>query len=274
MACEATRYQLAAGGTLTETDLAHIQTCAVCHALRQERSRTPAPDTSDPDTSDPDTLAGSFDALMADVDSERGPLGRLRERPAAERTGLGLLVVGLTIIMSWLLTPRIDLSLYPVIRLALEMSVLSIGAAAALWLALRPMHRADPTFIVVTVALATLALFPFLAGLFPHAHALHPASLAGAGTDLPARAFKCFVFGLVAAVPAVVVTRALQRNQAFGSRRFAGAVVGGMAGILALSVHCPITHPVHLVAGHAPVVLGVIAATIGIAALVARRRAR
>ena len=95
---------------------------------------------------------------------------------------------------------------------------------------------------------------PILLALLGPAHAAHTASLAGAGADFWPRAFACLALGAAVAVPIMAVLMLADRLQ--GRSWWAAvltAAAGGLAGNLVLHVHCPITYPSHLLAGHATV---------------------
>jgi hypothetical protein len=127
------------------------------------------------------------------------------------------------------------------------------------WFALLPAYKPTPQQVVI-VGLAALGLaLPFVQGLLPIAHDLHAMSLQGAGDDLVSKAVACFVFGSILAIPPLVIVALLDRDrQASGFRRLFTALCGGMAGLLALQLHCPITQPIHLIWGHAPVAAGMV----------------
>ena len=108
--------------------------------------------------------------------------------------------------------------------------------------------------------LGLAVLLPLVSGLLPVAHTLHPESLLGAGDDLMGRASACFVFGLLSAAPTAALLTLLSRQSGMDILRLAlVAGAAGLVGVLALVVHCPITQPIHLLLGHGPVVLGMIA---------------
>ena len=256
MDCETTREAIARGDALSPEAQAHVDSCVVCGSvLRDAISPRPALEF--------DAL---FASISAEVEAEHGVVSGLRERLPTERVALGLLAMALTTVVVYATTRRVDMAVYPLLRLGLEMGALSIAAALALWWGMRPLYLPEPPRWVVPTILGALCILPFASGLLPIAHLNHPASLEGAGADLWVRAIKCLLFGIVTAVPTLLVAGALQRVQTPGRNRLLlAAIAAGSGGIVALAVHCPITQPLHLVVGHAPVILGVIAC-----ALVAR----
>jgi hypothetical protein len=85
----------------------------------------------------------------------------------------------------------------------------------------------------------------------------------GAVDHPPVAAAVCFAIGALAALPVVVVFRLLDRTAARHPARLPlAAAGGGIAANLLLHAHCAIDHPVHLLAGHASVVLAFVGATV------------
>ena len=155
----------------------HLEACPLCSALAVERA---VYDDSPPLD---DLFAGVTDRL----DAERGLRAWLRARPTPLRLGLGavslILLVGATA-LTW---GRIDMALYPSLRLAIEVAALSVLSLAGIAASMHPPHR-PPLPSGVVAAIVGLALLLPTMGLLPMAHAAHPASMAGVGPDLLARA--------------------------------------------------------------------------------------
>lgn len=87
-------------------------------------------------------------------------------------------------------------------------------------------------------------------------HAEHPA----AGLELAghswSRASACFAYGSLFTFAFLVLLWHLDRRDRLSSVAAAfGALGAGLVGNLALHFHCPITHPWHLLAGHASLLL-------------------
>ncbi len=153
-------------------------------------------------------------------------------------------------------TPRPDLMLYPRGRLVLELGVLLAALVLALHGALRPLTlpawSAGRRVVPLVAGGVSLAIW---CGL-PMAHADHPASLVGVGEDFVPRAVACLLFGLGFAALAGGGLAALSRAR--GRQWLPGALgvwAAALMGLAALYLHCPITHPQHLWAGHATVVV-------------------
>jgi vacuolar-type H+-ATPase subunit I/STV1 len=196
--------------------------------------------------------------LHAALDAE-GPVERVAALSSRTRWGaaVGLLLglVGLVLLTS----RRADLSVYPLGRMALDLSLLLVPFGLALSGALRPLSRpmkwGAPRVAAVVVGIVAVVVALSL----PVAHALHPASSEGVGDAFVRRASACFGFGLVYAAIATVGMGVLSR----GARWLPGTLgvwAAGMVGMVALYFHCPITHPEHLWAGHATVVVPVLLA--------------
>ena len=196
--------------------------------------------------------AGLEKALAA----ERGPLASLRSRPTRSRTVLAVLLVLATIGGVLALTRRPDLGFIPTSRMLLDVTLLAVPLVAALFVALRPLHRPPlPTWMNAALVVAGTLAVVIVASL-PMAHAGHPASIVGAGEDLVRRALACFAFGAAFAATTVVGLRALSRGSGgLWMPTIAVAIGSSLAGALALYFHCPITQPEHLWFGHVTVVV-------------------
>ncbi len=206
---------------------------------------------------DPDAL---FAAIAEQVENEKGVRAWLRGQPTSLRLAVGAFAVALVALIVSLTTRRVDMGIYPGARFALEVGAIAILNLSVLWVALRPAHRPPLPGWVWLAAAAACVLAPFALGLAPQAHVGHAASLAGAGDDLFSRATACFLFGLGAGAPIALLMFSLDREEHGAARRIAlAAGVAGTAGVIALSTHCPITQPIHLLAGHGPVVVGMMA---------------
>ena len=202
--------------------------------------------------------SSGLEGLHAALDAE-GALDRVASLSTRVRGALAgsLLFASVAIVLA--ATRRPDLAVYPRGRMALDLLLLLGPLALAVQVWLRPLSR--PAFpmsrrhVVVAVGIAGVGI---LVGL-PMAHSLHPASVEGTGDLFFKRAGGCFGFGLTFAALATLGMGLLSRN---GVKRWLpGAVAvwaAGLIGLVALYFHCPITHPEHLWAGHATVVLPVL----------------
>ena len=201
-------------------------------------------------------LAGLQQSLDGALSKETGFRAWLRERPTSVRVAFaaaGALVMPLF----WLLgSVRPDISVYPAVRMVLDLTLFVLPIAVLLPLVVRPMHRrALPGWVrPVLVVLAVLAVLVFAS--LPIAHWDHPESRLGIGDDLAKRATACFSTGVASGLPILIWVWLLSRRGG-GPWPFAvlATVLAAMVGALAVFLHCPLTSPVHLTLGHATVVL-------------------
>jgi len=200
-----------------------------------------------------------FAGVAEQVAAEKGFAAWLRNRSTMQRLGIAILSVTVIALLVLGLTGRVDWPKYPLPRMLGMLGGLGLLYLLMARFALVPAYKPVPKRSVI-VSLAALGLFlPFVQGLLPIAHELHPMSLRGAADDLVALAGACFVFGSVAAIPLLLIVALLDRDrQASGFRRLFTALCGGAAGLIALQLHCPITQPLHLLWGHAPVAAGMV----------------
>ena len=200
-----------------------------------------------------------LEELHATLDAE-GPMEQMASLSTRVRWVLaGSLLFGFVAVVL-VSTGRADIAVYPRGRMVLDLVLLLAPLVLALSVSLRPLTRpalpGSRRLLVVGLGIVGVGV---LLGL-PMAHALHPASLEGTGDMFIRRARGCFGFGLSFAVLATLGMGLLSRN---GAKRWLpgalGVLAAGLMGLVALYFHCPITHPEHLWAGHATVVLPVLA---------------
>lgn len=250
--CDAVSDRIRAGGQLDGELATHAASCETCSML-MAFGQPPSADV--PPTADFDlgALEQSVDEALS---KETGFRAWLRERPTRVRVlfaALGALVMPLF----WLFgSVRPDISVYPGLRLVLDLALFVLPIAVLLPLVVRPMHRrALPGWVrpaLVVVAVLTVLTFASL----PIAHWDHPASRLGVGDDLARRAIACFGTGFVSGLPVLIWVWLLSRRGG-GPWPFAvlATVLAAMVGVVAVYLHCPLTSPVHLTLGHATVVL-------------------
>jgi hypothetical protein len=105
----------------------------------------------------------------------------------------------------------------------------------------------------------------------PPAHWEHPVATQGIGSDWARRAAACFFFGALFGLPILLSILAVDRGLGRTNVALLGAASVGLTGNLALQLHCPLTHPLHLVPGHATI--GIVAiAVAGVLVWIRRRR--
>jgi hypothetical protein len=196
-------------------------------------------------------IEGLFERVSGEVRRERGARAWLRSRPTGVRLALALgavLVVGAV----FTVIGRDHAPFGPIALLALI-------ATLTVVVALRPIHRpALPRWVEIsTLGLATGAPLA-LAGI----------AVFGDPTPVEGDLWYCFGLGVAIALPIVACVALLDRGSRAWSTVLAAAAAG-LAANIALDAHCRSTEPVHLVLGHALVVILYVAVA---GALVAIRR--
>jgi hypothetical protein len=196
-----------------------------------------------------EAMLGELHATLA---RKRGPATELREAPTALRIFVALGAVVLVVLFHVAWRRRPDLGVYPMDALLVAVVSSGLLLGAALVVGLRPLQRSPlPRWQRYTLVAAALAL-PVILATRPRVHRDHALSLGGA--NFWEQAAACGSYGLLLALPLLVVCWALDRGE---HRSLPNALLAaGAAGIsanLALELHCPITDPLHLVAGHASI---------------------
>lgn len=252
--CAQVHAAIREGRPLSAEALAHVGACDGCRVLSDDAGALgSALESVSPDT---DGLDALFARVDGDLQAETGALASLRAR--ATRTRLLLAVLGVVAIPLLVLagSPRVDLGVYPSLRLLLDTLLFWVPLLATLWLALRPLHRPALPRGVESAWVGAGVLAMALVALLPAAHHDHAASLLGVGDDFVARARGCFVTGVLAGLPALVWVRVLLRRG--GPWWLVTALVASVAaisGTLAVFLHCPLVGTEHLLAGHATVLV-------------------
>ncbi|MEM9193737.1 MAG: hypothetical protein AAGF12_31470, partial [Myxococcota bacterium] len=197
-------------------------------------------------------LGAMLAEIKGKVDKERGVLAWLRSRPTWLRGLIAVSVLALYPILDVVLRPRPDLEVYPAERLWMTFAALGLVGFAVALSSLRPLHRPPLPKALRWSLLAAAVLVPIIVAALPQAHAAHPAAIGGVGSELIPKAGTCFSFGAVVALPLFFLIRALDR----GTSTLAIVLGAGAAGVganLLLQNHCCITHPSHLLVGHASI---------------------
>ncbi len=204
-------------------------------------------------------------AIQHQLAAERGLRARLQRLSTPQRASLLLGVAIAIVALTGLGTPRPDFAMYPVGRMLPVLGAFTLTGILALVRGLRPLHTSQATPWLV---LAAGFVLPFVFAGLPTAHAGHPAAVLHG--DFAAKTIACFAFGIVVAASVAKVAHLLDRRRHLDlTALMVIAAASGIVGNLALQLHCPITDPMHLIAGHASV--GAVFAA-GLAAVLSRRR--
>jgi hypothetical protein len=189
----------------------------------------------------------SFEDLERHMIGERGFLGRMRSLPSTTRWTLAIaaLLVPVAIGLGVL---RPDIAVYPPARLVFELCALGGLALASCWFWLRPLYRARPKDRVFLAVLAAGLLAPWAIAMFS---AVDPE-----GGNALGRPAICFALGSAFALPVIAVVGGLgRRGRGISGFAILPALVGALAGLVGLELHCPNSAPIHLLTGHAPIAL-------------------
>jgi hypothetical protein len=258
MDCSELRSLLLSGGALRGPEVeAHVAECAPCAELVRDDGALgrflPVRQAPEPRI---EAMLGDLHARLA---KNRGFAELLRESRTALRVGLALAGVAALALAHLAWSRRADFAVYPApaLLVAVGSSCLLLGALLAI--GLRPLQRAlSPRWQRYALTAAALAL-PVILAARPQAHLDHPLSVAGTGADFLPRAAACFSYGSLLAIPLVVLCWALDRGEHRSlPNALLAAAAAGIGANLALELHCPITHPLHLLAGHASVGLALV----------------
>lgn len=205
--------------------------------------------------------------LQGKIAAERGIGAWLRSRPTPVRAMLAGLVLSLVVIVtmgSWL---RPDFDVYPQGRMLAVLTSIAGLIAVELVLVLWPLQLpAAPRWLMVAAVVGAPLGLLFWYGA-PPAHTDHPRSMAPSGAAaLLTGAARCLVVGSAVAAGVYALIRGLDRGGT--NRLLLMAACAGLSANLMLQLHCPMTHPGHLVIGH----LGVVAVCFGVAAWLDREK--
>lgn len=197
----------------------------------------------------PDPL---FDALQAQIARERGPSAWLKSRPTWMRLAFAVAAILGVVLFALLVVPRADLSEFPRDRMASTVVLLLVLLSLSLHYGLRAMHRkAPPGWLSRTFAVGVLGLL-LLTVLNPLSY--QPPSKLHDHSFLGLTGLRCLAFGCALGLPVYALMRVLDRG-AFPEAATFAATAAGLTGFFALHMHCPMVAPLHLLLGHAAVLL-------------------
>jgi hypothetical protein len=250
MGCDAISRRLGRGEPLDAEERRHVEGCPACRSLAKgglARTLAAAADAS------PEGIDFHFAGIEQALERERGVRAWLRSRPTGLRVALAVGIGATPLLVEVAVARAEGLSAVAIGRSLLVLAALGAVLVLAAWASLRPLQRRPlPAPVSWGISLSALVMPVVAAFLSPAAVDPHPTAAA-----------VCFAVGALAALPVVVAFRLLDRTELRHPARLPLAAAGaGMAANLLLHAHCPIDHPVHLLAGHATVVLAYIGATI------------
>jgi hypothetical protein len=260
MDCGELRDRLRAGSVPTGPGLrAHLERCEHCaELLRDEGELGRALGRSE--------LAGELDetSLWRDMDRalarESGLRAWLRSRSTRFRIGIAVAAT-IAITMVGAAGLREDWRTFPVALKVFWALLLATAISTSLPLAIVSLGRGSPGATrVIGLAVIGVAV-PFGLAFVPGSSGAQSA-LGNIYTEFVARVGACLAYGLSLSVPVAALLWALDREDHPPLNRLVlMATTAGLAGNVALFLHCSIRHPEHIVAGHAA--LGVVLALMG-----------
>jgi hypothetical protein len=251
MDCAEIRDALLAGTAPAGPEVeAHARGCEACAELLSERgilglalSRTETPN--------PLESAALWSALEERVAKEKGLRSWLRSRSTPVRVVVAALVAALVVFVGGRPAPGATIEA-PMLWLV----AFAFAGVACVAVLVAPLGRPrSPSSVRMSLIVSAVAL--------PLGYALVASNAGGsASTDFATRAFGCFAYGTVLALPFVLVVFSLERSERPSSSLLVG--FGGAAGLvanIALGLHCPNTGLGHLALGHAGI--GLVLASLG-----------
>ncbi len=197
--------------------------------------------------------------LRCQVRDESGKLGRLRALSPALRLFVAMAGLGAAALGMVFATARIDLADYPLPRMLFILAIFVLVTLVGFRLLLRPLHRPRLPYWVQGLLIAAAAGLPIAIAILPEAYHAHGLVSEVPHSLLP-KAYQCLIFGTITALPFVVMGFILDRSAFFSSSRILATVLASnLIGNILLQLHCPNTDPVHLLLGHATVLLPLLA---------------
>jgi len=226
---------------------AHLATCAPCSELVADDGALAAAlrDVA----AEPPELSGMEASVLKAIEEDNGPIAAFRRVPAWMH-GAGLIALVTAIAVGQAVTGlRPDFESYPTQLMVLVLAALGgpvIGLSVA---ATRPLYKAALPNGLFYGMLSTAMAIPLVIAAMPAPHT-HPASDI-TGLFLPAT-IACFSIGALTAALVLIVHKLMDRRvHADRNATMLVALVGTVAGAIALHIHCPFTDNAHLLLGHA-----------------------
>jgi len=243
MDCSQIRDTFMSGVPLSEEQLAeHLAGCAACRELFEHDAalgRQLGAQTSKalPSASD------FFDRLEQRLGRETGPRAWLRSRPSRLRFVLLLLLLLLVLISGGVLSQRADFEQYPLLRVALLLSVYFLAIVLTFGKELLEAPRSNALRDYWGLLVFALAV-PALAAFAPATEASRHAESGGA--------LGCFLYGGLLTLPIAALLWAFDRDDRPSLRTVCLSAAGlGLSANLLLELHCGNGNAVHVLLGHA-----------------------
>lgn len=257
MNCAEARERILAS-SIDDEVAAHIASCEACSELAASDARLARALGLPPEPDDPPE--GQFEkitSITGDQDAEA--IWRLRYVPTNRRIVIAIasaLVGGIVYFLAW---RRPDWGVYPMMRMGLLLGAMFIATVFGVVMSMPRDYKPERPRTVRLGLFALLLAIPFIPAILPVAHHAHEASII-AGSFWVAAA-KCIGLGTLAAFPALLTIRLLQRDEKLNLWSTSYAALAAAVGAnIALQVHCPIVSPLHIALAHG--ILGVLYAVL------------
>jgi hypothetical protein len=248
---------------------AHLEQCPACAALA--KSAGPLRAALSAKENAPIDVDALFAGVKTRIDVEdRGLRGYLRSRPTWLRIAIGLVAIALVVGPVLWLRPRGDMDEYPRGRMLLTILSMSVSLVITMAVALRPAYRPPLSRALIGAIAGVVLLMIFLLSSIPVPGFAHPEQ--ALMEHLP-QAMPCFYFGVLFGAPVYLLVRALDHEVT----RLAALLAASTAGLtanLVLHLHCPNTHPQHILLGHFSVAVVFLALVAGGTLMIDRWRTK
>jgi hypothetical protein len=202
----------------------------------------------------PSELRRSVDSALG---AERGALAALRCLPHWVQLVLATAVALLLVATGGVGKLRVDMDVYPNLRMVGVVTLLLVFGSLALNHRLRPLHKPAIRSRTLNVIIALTLALPLVLAALPAAHesTTHPESLIAEG-EFVARAMACLIYGSLLSLPLILLLIGLRRRVVTTrSRKMLAAASAAVLGNLVLQFSCPVTMPMHLLVSHAALVV-------------------
>lgn len=266
--CNETRHHLLRQNELSAAALEHLARCVVCQEMVTLPACIELESGSNANVGALD-MASLLSQTQRVFSQERGLLAWLRSRRTPLRIALGVSVALVPAAAQLAISHRVDLSDYPLPRLLLAAALYLVVVDFATKTLLAPLYRPKSSWVVRWATLISFSL-PFVIAALAPAYAQPTGRHATIQHSFLHQAWVCLRYGTLLSLPAVLLFLAMDR-QSIQARRvlMLAAGIGGVAGNLALLLHCPNEQPTHQLVGHATVGL-LLLVCIGVGMVVAR----
>ena len=242
----------------------HLLSCPACRELSNDRgvlARSLAESSSDPAVNQ--GWERGWAALQTQLAREARPSRQLMSLPSGWRWAITVVALLFPAVLAGLRL-RLDIAAVAGPRFDLENVLLAGLALLGCWYWLLPLYRPRPRNAALLAPVVLGILVPCLLAVWPAI----PSPAPTAAPPFVKSAAACFTLGLIAALPVLFVLLRLGRGGvASASLLVLPAVAAALAALVGLELHCSNGSRMHLLVGHAPLVV-----VLPLALLLAKRK--